>query len=160
MKKEKKPNKENKEKKSLQGFLKKRAPVYLAIIALLIVFVVPELTKGTLQDHIPDDLTDKEKEVLDVLLSYRGPNDVGLSIEDVLAEKIEERYPNEKIFDHKDTVIDVIISEESDIYEVNFILETKKDKLEYVWNVNTVTGEVLPKNPEAKNISGIVEYSD
>ena len=146
MKKEKKPNKENKDKKPLQEFLKKRAPIYLAIIALLIVFVVPELTKGTLQDHIPDDLTDKEKEALDVLLSYRGPNDAGLSIKDVLAEKIEERYPNEKIFDHKDTVINIIISEESDIYEINFILETSKDKLEYIWSVNVITDEVLPKN--------------
>ena len=55
MKKEKKSNKENKSKKSLGEFLKKRAPIYLAIIALLIVFFVPELTKGTLQDHIPNN---------------------------------------------------------------------------------------------------------
>jgi len=39
-------------------FVKKRAPIYLGVIALLIVFVVPELTKSNLENSFPNDLTD------------------------------------------------------------------------------------------------------
>ena len=57
--------KEEKPKESeFKKFLKKRAPIYLGAIALIVVFVVPELTKGDLQSTFPEDLTEQEKQVL------------------------------------------------------------------------------------------------
>ena len=42
--------KEDKPKKNdFKSFLIKRAPIYLALIAMLVVFVIPEMTKGTLE---------------------------------------------------------------------------------------------------------------
>ena len=167
MKKEKKSTKENKEKKSsAKSFFRKRAPIYLAIIAMLIVFVVPELTKGTLENHIPNELIGEKKEALDMFLAYNGPNNSGLNAIDVLSEKIEDDYPNEKIYDHKDTVVkfaisalDVSTTSEGE-YQIILDFETKKEKTLYDWYVNIQTGEISGMNPASKKILEIVDYSN
>ena len=162
MKKEKKPSREKKEK-SGKAFLKKRAPIYLAIITLLVVFVVPELTKGTLDANIPDDLTGNEKEALDAFLAYRGPNNSGLNAIDALAGKIADDYPDEKIFDDKDTVVEFSINQldsaSNDEYKIHLDFQTKKEDTTYEWSVNISTGEIFDTNPEAKKIIEIVDYS-
>ena len=164
MKKEKKHPKENKEKKaSGKAFLKKRAPIYLAIITLLIVFVIPEFTAGTLQDHIPKDLVGNEKKALEIFLSYRGPNNVGLNSIDVIAEKIKDDYPDEKIFDKKDTSVEFLIlpinNSGKENYQILLDFKTKKETESYEWHVNLATGELTSANPNAKKILEIVDYS-
>ena len=164
MKKEKKPEKEKKENKEKSGkaFLKKRAPIYLAIITMLIVFVIPELTAGTLQDNIPDDLTGNEKQALDTFLSYRGPNNSGLNAIDALAEKIANDYPDEKIYDDKNTVVEFTVngfdSSENE-YQIRIDFQTKRESTLYEWVVNISTGEISEMNPEAKKIIEVVDYS-
>lgn len=165
MKKEKKPEKEKKEnkEKSAKSFLKKRAPIYLAIITMLVVFVIPELTAGSLQDHIPKDLSGGEKEALDAFLAYRGPNNSGLNAIDALAGKIADDYPDEKIFDDKDTVVEFSINQldsaSNDEYKIHLDFQTKKEDTTYEWSVNISTGEITDTNPEAKKIIEIVDYS-
>ena len=165
MKKAKKPEKEKKEnkEKSAKSFLKKRAPIYLAIITMLIVFVVPEFTAGSLQDHIPNDLTGGEKEALDTFLAYRGPNNSGLNAIDALSEKISEDYPDEKIFDNKDTVVMFSVSELSistdDEYQIILDFKTKKENTIYEWIINTETGDITSITQDAKKIIEIVDYS-
>ncbi|MEJ2259692.1 MAG: hypothetical protein P8X78_04160, partial [Nitrosopumilaceae archaeon] len=54
--------KEEKPKESpFKKFLKKRAQVYLAVIAIVVIFIVPELTKGDLQSNLPQNLSDEDK---------------------------------------------------------------------------------------------------
>ena len=165
MKKDKKPEKEKKgnKEKSAKSFLKKRAPIYLAIITMLIVFVVPELTAGSLQDHIPNDLTGGEKEALEVFLAYRGPNNFGLNPVDALSEKIADDYPDEKIFDSKDTVVMFSVSESSestgDEYQIILDFKTKKENTVYEWIINTETGDITSVTQDAKKIIEIVDYS-
>ena len=165
MKKEKKPEKEKKEnkEKSIKVFLKKRVPIYLAIITMLIVFVIPELTAGSLQDHIPNDLTGNEKEALDMFLAYRGPNNSGLNSIDALAEKISDDYPDEKIYDDKDTTIEFAVNELRESsgmeYQISIDFQTKREFTSYEWLVNMNTGEIREGNPEAKKILEIVDYS-
>lgn len=164
MKKEKKPEKEenrNKEK-SMKVFLKKRAPIYLAIITMLIVFVIPEFTAGSLQDYIPKDLTGNEKKAFDIFMSYRGPNNSGLNAIDVLADKISDDYPDEKIYDKKDTLVEFTISESGDSVEEYKILldfQTKRESTTYEWSVNINTGEISSMNTHAKKILEVVDYS-
>lgn len=164
MKKEKKHPKENKEKKSSgKEFLKKRAPIYLAVITLVIVFVIPELTAGTLEDYIPKDLSGNEKKALEIFLSYRGPNNVGLNSIDVISEKINENYPDEKIFDKKDTDVKFLVSPIDDLDDENYKIlldfKTKNESLSYEWHVNIITGKLTSVNSDAKKILEIVDYS-
>ena len=164
MKKDKKPEKEKKEnkEKSAKSFLKKRAPIYLAIITMLVVFVIPELTAGSLQDHIPKDLEGGEKEALDTFLAYRGPNDSGLNTVDALSEKISDNYPDEKILDKKDTIVEFTVSQidtSDDEYQILINFETKKEKTIYEWIVNIKTNDIASVTQDAKKILEIVDYS-
>ncbi len=154
--------KEEKPKESeFKKFVKKRAPIYLGVIALIIAFVVPELTKGNLESNFPEDLSEKERQVLDTLMSYKGPNDKGLSVLDAISNKISEEYPNEKIYDNKKTRINLAVTNiESEEYQVTLDFQSYKGELNYDWNINTETGDIRGNNPEAKHVIDLVDFYD
>lgn len=154
--------KDEKPKESpFKKFVKKRAPVYLGVIALVVVFIVPELTKGNLESSLPQNLTAEEQQVLNTLMSYKGPNEIGLSVKDAISEKIKEEYPDEKIYDNKKTNIDIEISNiDSSNYQVLFNFESHKGQINYDWNVNLETGEVDGNDSKSKHIVDLVDFFD
>lgn len=157
--------KEEKPKKSeFKAFLKKRAPIYLGIIGILMVFVIPELTKSDLQSSFPDNLTDDQKQIVEILMSYNGPNGKGLTVMNAIIEEIAAEYPDEKIYDNKKTKVDLVVSSTDksteNIYKVILTFESYKGKIEYVWNVNPDTKEIEAKNPTAKHVIDVVNYYD
>jgi hypothetical protein len=160
MVKEKKRKEEKPKKKDFRAFLKKRAPIYLAIIAMFVIFVIPELTKGDLQSSFPE-LTSEEKQVLDILMGYNGPNGSGLTVMDAISEKIDDEYPDEKIYDHRKTVVDLTVSKLND-EEYNIVLNFKsyKGELNYDWNVDKVLGKITSNNQDSKHIIDLVDFYD
>jgi len=154
--------KEEKSKESpFKKFLKKRAPVYLAAIAIVIIFIVPELTKGDLLGSFPQNLSDEEQLVVDTLMSYKGPNNEGLSIMDAISNEISEYYPNEKIYDNKNTKVDISVSKlEGKNYQVIFDFESYKEDLHYNWNVNIQNGEIDGSDKDSKYIIDLVDFYD
>ena len=153
--------KENKPKKNdFKSFLKKRAPIYLALIAMLVVFVIPEMTKGTLEKSFPE-FSDEDQIVLDILMKYNGPNDDGLTVMEALENKISEVYPNEKIFDHKKTIVDLTVTNVNfDEYQVKFNFKSHKGEMNYDWNVNAESEEITSNNSEGKHVIELVNYYD
>lgn len=151
-----------KSKSEFKAFLKKRAPLYLGIIAVFIIFLVPELTKSNLESSFPQDLTENQSVALEILMSYNGENQEGLTTLEALEIKIEEEYPNEKIYDNKDTQIEWIISNDNseDTYEIQLIFESYNGNTEYLWNVFLDTHLIQAENSNAKNIIEIVDYYD
>lgn len=142
-------------------FIKKRAPIYLAVIAIVIIFIVPEITKGTLQDSFPKDFSEEELRVLETLMTYDGPNEEGLTIMDAISNEIEEAYPNEKIYDDKKTLVNVIVSElENENYQVVFNFESYKDDFHYNWNIDMQTGDVRGNDEDSKYIIELVDFYD
>lgn len=157
--------KDEKPKKSdFKAFLKKRAPIYLGITAILVIFVIPELTKSDLQSSFPDNLTDEQKHIVEILMSYNGPNEKGLTVMNAITEQITTEYPDEKIYDNKKTKVDLVVSKSDEsiekIYKVILTFESHKGKIEYVWNVNPDTKEIEAKNSSAKHVIDIVNYYD
>lgn len=156
--------KEDKPKKSdFKAFLKKRAPIYLGIVAIFVVFVIPELTKGDLQSSFPDNLTDDEKQILEILMSYSGPNEKGLTVMNAIKDQIATEYPDEKIYNNKKTKVKLNITKQVDStenYKVVLIFESYKGKIDYVWNVNLNTKEIKAESSNAKHIIDIVNYYD
>ena len=154
--------KEDKPKESsFKKFLKKRAPFYLAAIALLVVFIVPELTKGDLQDKFPQNFSEEDQKVLDFLMSYNGPNKEGLTMMDAISNRISEEYPNEKIYDDKKTKVDVSISKlEDENYQVLFDFQSYKGSIQYDWNINMQNGTVRGNNEDSKYIKNLVDFYD
>ncbi len=154
--------KEEKPKESqLKKFLIKRAPIYLATIAIVIIFIVPELTKGDLQSSFPETLTDEEKLVVETLMEYNGPNNEGYSLIDAISNEISEEYSNEKIYENKKTEVNVVVSNvENEKYQVAFDFESHKKGFHYNWNIDMKTGDVNGNNEESKNIIARVDFYD
>ena len=81
--------KEKPKKSEFKAFLKKRAPIYFGIIGLFMIFIVPELTKGSLESSFPE-FSSEEQQVMDILMGYNGPNESGLTVIDAISNKISE----------------------------------------------------------------------
>ncbi len=107
-KEEEKPKKNN-----LKAFLKKRAPLYLAGIALIAISVNGVLTEKHL-DNFLINFSEEEQIVVDILMQYNGPNESGLNVKDAIENKINEEYPDKKIFDDRNTRVEL------DITKINF----------------------------------------
>ena len=161
MAKDKKKKEEDKPKKNdFKSFLKKRAPIYLALIAMLVVFVIPEMTKGTLEKSFPE-FSAENQQAVDILMNYDGPNDDGLTVLQALENKISEEYPDEKIYDHKKTIVDLTVNNVNpEEYQVVFNFKSHKGEMNYDWNVNVSSQEITSNNSEAKYIIDLVDYYD
>ncbi len=153
--------KEEKPKKSdFKAFLRKRAPIYLGLIGLFIIFIVPDLTKGDLESSLPE-LTSEEQQVVDVLMGYNGPNESGLTVMDAISMKISEEYPDERIFDNKKTKIELTVSNiDSEEYQVVLNFESHKGEMNYNWNVDMGSGKIASNNQESKYIIDLVDFYD
>ena len=160
MAKDKKKKEEKPKKTDAKAFLKKRAPFYLAGIALLVVFVIPELTKGSLETSLPD-LSSEEQQVFDTLMGYNGPNESGLTVMDAIKNKISDKYPDEKIFDNKKTKVDLLVTNiELEEYQIILNFESHKGEMTYDWNINTSSGKITSNNQESKHIIELVDFYD
>ena len=154
--------KEEKPRESpFKKFLKKRAPLYLAAIAIMIIFIVPALTKGDLQSNLPQTLSDEDKLVVDTLMSYKGSNNEGLSVMDAISNQISDYYTNENIYDNKNTKVDVSVSKlEDENYRVIFDFQSYKEDLHYDWNVNLQDGSIDGNDKDSKYIISLVDFYD
>ena len=156
-----KKNKEPKPKKSdFKAFLKKRAPVYLGLIALFVIFVIPELTKGDLESCLPE-ISPEEQQIVDVLMGYNGPNESGLTVMEAISMKISEEYPDERIYDNKKTICNLIISNiDSNNHQIVLNFQSHKGEINYDWNIDTLSGKITANNPGSKHIIDLVDYYD
>ena len=160
MGKDRKEKEEKPKKNDFKAFLKKRAPIYLGIIGLFILFVVPDLMKGDLESSLPE-LSSEEQQVIDVLMGYNGPNESGLTVMDAISMKISEKYPDEKIYDNKKTNVELIVlSVGSEEYQVVLNFESHKGEMSYDWNVDMTSGKITSNNQESKYIINLVDFYD
>lgn len=160
MGKESKKKEDKPKKNDFKSFLRKRAPIYLALIAMFVVFVIPEMTKGTLEKSFPE-FSSEEQQVIDILMKYDGPNNDGFTVLEALEDKISKEYPDEKIFDNKKTTVDLAITNvDTEEYKVNFNFKSHKGEMNYDWNVNIISEEITSNNSESKYIIELVNYYD
>ncbi len=160
MGKDRKEKEEKPKKNDFKAFLKKRAPIYLGIIGLFILFVVPDLMKGDLESSFPE-LSSEEQQVIDILMGYNGPNESGLTVMDAISMKISEEYPDEKIYDNKKTNVELTVSiVDSEEYQVVLNFESHKGEMNYNWNVDMTSGKITSNNQESKYIIDLVDFYD
>ena len=148
------------ERSDFKAFLKKRAPIYLGLIALFAVFVIPEFTKGDLESSLPE-LPAEEQQVVDVLMGYSGPNQSGLTVMEAISNRIAEEYPGEKIYNNKKTAVDLTVSSiDSEKYQVVLNFTSHKGKINYDWNVDANSGDITSNNQDSKHIINLVDFYD
>ena len=119
MAKDKKKKEEEKPKKQgLQAFLKKRAPFYLAAVALIVISAQSILSEKKFENSLPE-LSGEEQMAVDTLLNYNAGVESKLTVKEVIKNQIDEEYPDEKIYGHKKTVLDLSVTNvNSDEYNV------------------------------------------
>ena len=163
----KKPDeiKKSDDPKSFSSFLKKRAPIYLGIIGLFMIFAYPALTEKNLESLLADDSFEgNERLALEMVKFYKGSNDSGISVIDVIEEKINDKHDGQKIFDHEKTWADFTVdavNNNNKVYEVVFVFNAENNEpLQYEWHVNIETGEIDPRDTPSKIIIQRVDYYD
>ncbi|PJC49837.1 MAG: hypothetical protein CO032_07900 [Nitrosopumilales archaeon CG_4_9_14_0_2_um_filter_34_16] len=153
--------KEDKPKKSnFKAFLRKRAPFYLAGIALIAISAYGVLTEKNLEGFFPE-FTSEEEQIVDILMKYDGPNESGLTVMQAIENKIKEEYPDEKVFDNKKTKVELnILKINSDEYRIILNFQSHKGAINYDWNVNANSEKIISNNPESKYIINLVDFYD
>jgi len=160
MGKDRKEKEEKPKKNDFKAFLRKRAPIYLGIMGLFMLFVIPDLMKNDLESIFPE-FTSEEQQVMDILMKYDGPNDSGLTVIDAISMKIDEEYPDEKIYDNKKTKVELTVSNiDSEEYQVVLNFKSHKGEMNYDWNVDMSSKKIISNNQESKYIIDLVDFYD
>ncbi len=160
MGKDRKDKEEKPKKNDFKAFLRKRAPIYLGIMGLFMLFVIPDLMKSDLESSFPE-LTSEEQQVIDIIMKYDGPNDSGLTVMDAISMKISEEYPDEKIYDSKKTKVELTVSNiDSEEYQVVLNFKSHKGEMNYDWNVDMSSEKIISNNQESKYIIDLVDFYD
>ena len=165
-----KPDKDDKNVKKesdLKKFLKKRSFLYLMCAVVFVVFFVPDMiAPSDLEKKLPADFESDEQNIAwNIIKSYKGADDEGSNLFDTIITQTENAYPNEKILQHRDTILEISVlytQEQNNVgfYEVKLIFQTYDDVREYIWNVNIDTEEIVSANNGAKKMLNIVDNYD
>ena len=149
--------------KSFSSFLKKRAPIYLGIIGLFMIFAYPALTEKNLESLLADDSFEgNERIAVEMIKFYKGTNDTGMTILQVIEGKINDKYSDQKIFDDKDTWAE-FTAEVTDTknYEVVFVFNVEnKQSMKYEWHVNLESGEISSTDGPSRIMLQTVDHYD
>ena len=160
-------DKKIKKESALKKFLKKRSFIYLMAAVFFVVFIVPDMmAPSALEKILVENLESDEQNIAwNIVKSYRGTDGMGSTLGEILLIQIENAYPNEKILQHRDTMLEISvldIQEQKDVgfYEVKFTFQTYDDVREYIWNVNIETEEIISINDGARKMMNIVDFYD
>ena len=149
--------------KSFSSFLKKRAPIYLGIMGLFMIFAYPALTEKNLESLLADDSFEgREKIAVEMVKFYKGTNDKGMTILQIIEERINDKYSDQKIFDDEDTWAE-FTAEATDTknYEVVFVFSVENNQsMRYEWNVNLESQEISSTDSPSRVILQIVDHYD
>ena len=129
------------------------------------IFAYPALTEKNLESLLADDSFEgNERIALEMVKFYKGSNDSGISVIDVIEEKINDKHDGQKIFDHEKTWADFTVeavNNNNKVYEVVFVFNAENNEpLQYEWHVNIETGEIDPRDTPSKIIIQRVDYYD
>ena len=165
-----KPDKDDKNVKKesdLKKFLKKRSFLYLMCAVVFVVFFVPDMiAPSDVEKKLPAEFDIREQQIAwNIIKSYKGSDDEGSNLFDTIVTQTENAYPNEKILQHRDTILEISVlytQEQNNVgfYEVNFTFQTYDDVREYIWNVNIETEEIISINDGARKMMNIVDFYD
>ena len=160
-------DKKIKKESDLKKFLKKRSFLYLMCAVVFVVFFVPDMiAPSDLEKKLTVDFGSDEQNIAwNIIKSYNGADDEGFNLFDTIITQTENAYPNEKILQHIDTMLEVSvldIQEQKGVgfYEVHFTFQTYDNVREYIWNVNIETEEIISINDRARKMMNIVDFYD
>ena len=127
------------------------------------------MTENNLSSIIDDPFVGNERIAVDLVKFYSGPNDAGITIFEVIEEKINEKYEGVKIFDDENTSATFFVepippfldANDEFTHQVIFTFNTEGNlPIVLTWFVNIENGEISPIDDDTKNIQQTVDYSN
>ena len=93
-----KKNNDPEKESDLKKFLKKRSFIYLMCAVAFVVIVVPDMiAPSDLEKRLVENLeNDEQNTAWQIIKSYKGSDNEGSNLFDMLIIQIENAYPNEK----------------------------------------------------------------
>lgn len=134
-----------------QGFLRKRAPVYAALIGVFLVFALPGIMAKDIEDLVPE-LEGGDGRTLEAVLSYSGPDGGGLSILEALDSRLTDRFGDD-VYEEAEMSADVSGG------SVSLSFEAGPERIEYAWSL-LADGSVEAGNDEGKSVLDTVMFYD
>ena len=138
----------------------------MCAVAFVVIVVPDMIAPSDLEKKLVENLeNDEQNTAWQIIKSYKGADNDGSNLFDIIIIQIENAYPTEKIFEHRDTILEISvlnIEEKNGVgfYEVHFTFQTYNAVQEYIWNVNIDTEEIIPLNDAARKMLNIVEFYD
>jgi len=138
----------------------------MCAVAFVVIVVPDMIAPSDLDNKLVENLVSDEQNIAwNIIKSYKGADDDGFNLFDTIITQTENAYPNEKILQHIDTMLEVSvldIQEQKGVgfYEVHFTFQTYDNVREYIWNVNIDTEEIASANNGAKKMLNIVDNYD
>lgn len=161
-----KGGKQSKKKGSFRDFIKKRAPIYLGLTGLFVIFVVPEIMGGSLHGLFPEDLDAEDRRVLDMVMEYSGPDGDGYTVADAVDAKIRDEFSDDRVYRHGSSKVVIGVEETgAQTYELSFRFESggggkEARGLDYVWSVDAGSGDIEGMDSPSKAIVDLVDFYD
>ena len=109
---------------------------------------------------------DTEEEVLEFIQNYRGKDNVGLTLDELLITLMNAAYPGEDILSSPSTTGYYIASQDYDkeisdrYWKVEIMIETYRETVYFEWVVDTETNLVYPGDDESKSVLDILDAFD
>ena len=146
----------------LKKFLKKRSFIYLMCAVAFVVIVVPDMIAPSDLENLDND---EQNTAWQIIKSYKGANNEGFELFELMIKLIEDAYPTEKILEHRDTIFEIsAVNKDLEygvgFYVVYFTFHTVNDSKKFIWKVNILTEEIFPVNSEARQMLNYVDYYD
>lgn len=104
-----------------------------------------------------EELTEKEKRAIKAVQSYKGDDNNGKTVVQVLGEIVSAQYPNE--LDRPDTKIgwsSYTDPEKPGVQGVAFTFESPKDEFSFLWYVDSKTDSIVPVGDGTKKLMEIL----
>ncbi len=127
------------------------------------IFAYPALTEKNLESLLADDSFEgNERIALEMVKFYKGSNDKGMTVLQVIEEKINDKFPDEKIFSDEDTWAEFIVEKiDEKVYEVVFVFSVENDQsLRYEWHANIESEKIDSRDTPSRILLQIVDHYD
>ena len=127
------------------------------------IFAYPALTEKNLESLLADDSFEgNERIAVEMVKFYKGTNDEGMTILQVIEEKINDKYSDQKIFDDEDTWAEFTAeATNTKNYKIVFVFSVENNQsMRYEWNVNLESGEISSTDSPSRIILQTVDHYD